>query len=394
MTTSRMLLRRAAAVVLDSPVGTALDALAAPHGIDRFLELLDPLLARDVLRAVVTDVRRDTRETTTLTLRPSRWAGHLAGQFVEVGIELDGRRQTRCYSISSSAHRDDGQFQITVKADPEGLVSPQLVDCTGRGSVVTVSAPMGDFVLPGAPGSRPERVLLVSGGSGITPVLSMLRTLVDEDAATEVTFLHYARSVADVAFVDELVELDRRRPDIRVVIVLTGTDRPSGSLAPRVAHQGVPQLVGHLCAEHVDAVLDDPTDVPTFVCGPAGLLDAATDLWGRAGLSGQLHLERFGPVDRVVTAADAVGGTITLSSSRQAIVDDGRTILEQAEAAGLTPRSGCRMGICHTCITPLAAGQVRDVRDGRLSPVARPGCDPQDVQVCVSVPVGDVTLDL
>ncbi len=385
---TRPLLRRAAAAVLDSPVGTALDALAAPHGIDRYLELVDPLLVRDSGRAVVTDVRRETPDTTTLTLRPNRWAGHMAGQFVEVGVELDGRRQTRCYSVSSSAHRGDGQFTITVKADPQGLVSPHLVDRIGRGTVVSISAPMGDFTLPGTMGDRPERLLLVSGGSGITPVLSMLRTLVDEDAPTDVTFLHYARTPRDLAFVDELWELHTRRDNVHVVVVMTGQNE--GAPMPF----GGPVLTGHLEASHIDAVLGDLSGVPVFVCGPASLLDAATDLWERAGLPELLHLERFQPVARVVTAADAIGGTITLTASQQAIVDDGRTILEQAEAAGLTPRAGCRMGICHTCITPLAAGQVRDVRDGRLSPVAQPGCDPQDVQLCVSVPVGDVTFNL
>ncbi len=376
-------LRRAATAVLQSPVGDLLDRLASPHGIDRYLELVDPLLARDVDRAVVTDVRRETSDTTTITLKPARWSGHRAGQFIEVGVEVDGRRLSRCYSISSSEHRADGRFTITVKRDPSGLVSPYLVDEIGRGAVVTISAPMGEFVLPQ---QRPERILLVSGGSGITPVLSMLRTLVDEGAATDVTFLHYARTVSDLAFIDELWELHSRFGNVRVVVVLTGETAASIPL-------GGPELHGHLDASHLDALHADVSDLPVFVCGPLGLLDAATDLWDEAGLADQLHLERFQPVARVVTAADAIGGTITLTGADRKIVDDGRTILEQAEAAGLSPQSGCRMGICHTCIKPLATGQVRDVRDGRLSDVAQPGCDPQDVQLCVSVPVGDVTLN-
>ncbi|HEX9889172.1 MAG TPA: FAD-binding oxidoreductase [Nitriliruptorales bacterium] len=357
-----------------SVVRSILERLAGPHGLDRYLELVDPLLVRGEDRAVVTDVRRETADTTTLTLRPNRWAGHAAGQYVRVSVEIDGRRHARCYSVSSSQHRDDGRLTITVKADPQGLVSPYLARHARPGLVVGLSEADGDFVLPAV---RPDRLLLISGGSGITPVGSILRTLADEDADTDVTLLHYAPTADDVAFRDELRELHTRRDNVRVVIVLTRD--PAGSdLA----------LTGHLTARHVDAVLDDPTDVPTYVCGPVGLVDGATRLWSDAGLADLLHIERFQPAAPAEVDGDATG-TITLTASRRRVANDGRPLLAQIEAAGLSPQAGCRMGICHTCIKPKLVGRVRDVRDGRVS-----SCDPEDIQICINAPVGDVTLEI
>ncbi len=365
--------RRVAGRILRSRIGDVLDSLVGPHGLDRYLELVDPLLARDVDRAVVTDVRRETPDTTTLTLRPNRWDGHLPGQWVEIAVEVDGRRQVRCYSISSSPHRGDGQFTITVKADPGGLVSPHLAHRIGRGSVVEISAAQGEFVLP-AP--RPDRVLLISGGSGVTPVTSMLRALADEDADTGVTWLHYARTARDVAFADELRDLHGRRRNVRVVTVLTRD--PEGSDLG---------LRGHLDQSHLDA-LGDLAGVPAWVCGPASLIEAATDLWARRGESHLLHVERF-QLAPLETDPDAAGGTVTFADSHVVVDSDGTTLLDQAEAAGLQPQYGCRMGICHTCVRPKLAGRVRDVRDGRIS-----SCDPEKIQLCISAPVGDVTVDL
>lgn len=375
-------LRRAAGTLLRSPLGSVLESLTAPHGVDRYLELLDPMLARDTRRAIVTAVHRETADTTTLTLRPRRWDGHVAGQYVQVGVEVDGRRHVRCYSVSSSEHRDDGQLTITVHADPNGRVSPFLVHEARPGLVVDVSPAQGDFTLPRR---RLDRVLLVSGGSGITPVMSILRTLVDEGAPTHITFLHYARTAADVAFADELRDLHACLPNVDVEIVTT---REAGT-----AGRG---LTGHLGPDHLDAVLGGSTNattaLPTFVCGPASLIADATTLWDQAGHAEDLHVERF-QLTPATTDADAdtatPTGTVGFARSRTTVANDGRTLLEQAEAAGLTPQAGCRMGICHTCIAPKVSGRVRDVRDGRIS-----GCDPEDVQICISAPVGDVELDL
>lgn len=370
---TRSAARRIAGAVLRSPVGALLDSLAYPHGTDRYLELLDPLLARDTTRAVITDIERETIDTATITLRPNRWDGHRAGQYVQVTAEVDGRRQTRCFSISSSAHRGDGLLTITVKVNPDGVVSRFLANRATPGTVVELTAAEGEFVLPRR---LPDRLLLISGGSGITPVMSMLRTLADEHAPTEVTFLHYARTARDLIFAEELRDLDARMPNLHLVTVFT-----------REPQAGSHGLTGHLDPSHLEAVAADLDGVPAYVCGPAPLIEAATALWQQRGLDDLLHVERF--VLTPMTAAADATGTVVFADSNTTVDNDGRTLLDQAEAAGLTPQAGCRMGICHTCIRPKIAGQVRDVRDGRLS-----SCDPEQVQICISAPVGDVTIDL
>jgi stearoyl-CoA 9-desaturase NADPH oxidoreductase len=367
--------RRIAGAVLRSPVGALLDGLAYPHGTDRYLELLDPLLARDTTRAVITDIQRETIDTATITLRPNRCDGHRAGQYVQVTAEVDGRRHTRCFSISSSAHRRDGLITITVKVNPGGIVSRYLANQATPGVVVELSPAEGEFVLPRR---LPDRLLLISGGSGITPVMSMLRTLADEHAPTEITFLHYARTPRDLAFADELRELDARMPNLHLAIVCT-----------REPDAGSHGLSGHLDATHLDAVTADLEGVPTYVCGPVPLIEAAEALWQQRDRDDLLHVERFVLAPITPASTEDATGKIVFADSNTTVDNDGTTLLQQAEAAGLTPVAGCRMGICHTCIRPKLVGQVRDVRDGRLS-----SCDPEQVQICISAPVGDVTIDL
>ena len=168
---SRGLSRR----LLGSPL---LEALAAPHGVDRYLELIRPSWSLHATRAEVVDVRRQTSDSVTLTLRPNEnWQGFSTGQFVRLTVEIDGVRHTRCYSPACSEHAAGGALELTVSTHPEGKVSRYLRDHARPGMVVGLTPADGDFVLPDA---RPEHLLLISGGSGITPVMSMLRTLCDE----------------------------------------------------------------------------------------------------------------------------------------------------------------------------------------------------------------------
>lgn len=349
-------------------------ALTAPHGPGRYLEAISPAWTLDERRAVVTKVRRETDHALTLTLRPGRWDGHRAGQHVVLGIEIDGVKQRRPYTITSSEHRADGLLTVTVARHPEGRVSRALHARARAGLVVELSPATGDVVLPA---SRPERLLLVSGGSGITPTLAIVRTLLDERHAGEVHVLHYATTRADTIAAAGLASLAKSHRGLDVTIVHT-----------REAGDG--PLAGHFTEAHLAHVLGDDAAAPrtTHVCGPLALVDAVTDLSDRGLLAGDLLVETFVPRPRPTPTA-ATGGAVRCATSGTTLVDDGRTILEQAEAAGLTPVAGCRMGICHTCVLPKRDGTVRDVRDGRLS-----GPEVDEIQICVTAPVGDVTLDL
>lgn len=356
--------------LINSPLA---QALTWPHGVDRYLELLDPLLAAGETRARMVAVHRETADCCTLVLKPNaRWAGFEPGQHVQVGVELDGVRRTRCFSVSSSAKRADGFITLTVKAQADGFVSRHLIEAARMGDVISLSAASGEFVLPKA---RSDRLLLISGGSGITPVMSMLRSLLDEQYAGEIVFLHYARTRADAIFADELTAIAQAHANVRVVTSYTREKGPKNS-----------EWSGHFSAQHPQGLCADYAQWPTFACGPAPLIESVQAHWKEVGAEGNLKVEYFQPPVRQNKAS---GGEVRFAHSERLAIDNGATLLEQAEAAGLNPEYGCRMGICHTCTCKKTAGQVRNLLTGELSENGE-----QDIQPCISVPVGDVTLNL
>ncbi len=329
------------------------DLLVGPHGIDRYLELLRPEATIRDARAKVTAVTRQTPRSVTLTLAPnSAWRGFTAGQFVRVGVEIDGVRRTRTYSPSCSQHAASG-LELTVTAHPDGLVSNHLVRRAQPGMLLHLGTAQGDFVLPRP---RPERLVLISGGSGITPVLSMLRTLRDESYDGELTFIHYARTREDWLYRAEVESM----PDVH-----------SSFLATR---QGGPRLDEATLCGHSDALL--------AVCGPPSLIETAR------ALHGNVLAETFTPPSLETSGAAACGQLRFINSQKSIAIGQG-SLLEQAEAAGLSPEYGCRMGICHTCTCRKSAGAVKNLLTGEVSVE-----EDEDIQLCISVPAGDVALQI
>jgi ferredoxin-NADP reductase len=352
--------------LLGSPV---VDLLLGPHGVDRYLELISPTLTVADARAEVVAVRRQTARSVTLTLRPNRaWTGFEAGQYVAVGIEIEGVRRTRTYSPASSAHRGR-ELELTVTEHAGGLVSGHLLRSARTGSVVHLTGAQGTFTLPSP---RPERIVLISGGSGITPVLSMLRTLVDEGHDGEIAFLHFARTEAHWLYEPEVRALAARHPRLRPAYRTTRGSEPQ-----------------RLEASLLRALVGDAAGATAAVCGPPSLVDAAPRVWTEVGGDpGRLLTETFTP-PRVLVTGDAATGTLHfLRSDRTAEIGEG-TLLDQAEAAGLAPAFGCRMGICHKCTCRKAAGAVRNLRTGAVSDEEN-----EDIQLCISAPAGDVALDI
>jgi ferredoxin-NADP reductase len=340
------------------------DLLVGPHGIDRYLELIRPDITVRDARARVLDVRHQTERSVTLTLRPnSAWSGFDAGQFIRVGVEVDGVRRTRTYSPACSERSSDGLLELTVTAHPSGLVSQHLLGRVRAGTILHLGEAQGDFVLPRP---RPRRLVLISGGSGITPVLSMLRTLVDENHDGEIGFVHYARTAADWLYASEVRELAARHPNLAVDYVAT---REGG---------------GHLTRRSIERVAGSLTGVHAAVCGPPSLIEAVRRVWPDPAL---VLSESFTPPALKVGAT--ADGTLHFVRSGQSVTIGSGTLLEQAEAVGLSPEFGCRMGICHTCTCRKSAGAIRDLRTGEVS-----GEEDEDIQLCVSVPAGDVVLEI
>lgn len=334
------------------------DLLTGPHGVDRYTELVSPTWTQGDARARVIAVRRSTPRSVTLLLEPNdAFGGFRAGQHINLSVDIDGRRRTRCYSPANA----EGQrlIELTIGRHEGGLVSEHLYRNARPGMIVGLEKVGGDFVLPD---TLPRRILLVSGGSGITPVMSMLRTLIADGYDGEVAFVHYARSRDEACYHDELAGT----PNVRV---LHGYTRG-----------GDGDLQGYFGAEHLRAAMPDPDAV--YVCGPPALVAAVREQCPEA------ISESFVPPVFTVPA-DPSGGQVSFLGSTVSVVDDGRTLLEQAEAAGLQPVSGCRMGICHSCTCRKTGGAVRNLITGAISTA-----DSEDIQICVSVPVGDVEIDL
>ena len=349
-----------------------LDLLAGPPGVDGYLEQVRPTWAVRDCRAEITSVRRLTPDSITLGLRTNlAWEGFRAGQFVNLAVEIDGAWRSRCYSPSSVAGAGR-ELEVTVKAHPEGLVSNHLIEHAREGMVVGLSQADGDFALPDI---RPERIVLVSGGSGITPVMSMLRTLCSEGHRGPVAFLHYAPDAERTIYRDQLDRLALRNANIRIA--------RSYTRAPETG-----ELDGHFDLGHVRRLEPELERAEVFACGPPALLDAVRETWAEMGLEGRLHVESFVP-PTLAPASGVAEGQLHFAGADVRVENSGASVLEQAEAAGLTPEHGCRMGICHTCSCRKTAGTVKNLSTGEVSTT-----DEEDIQICVSAPVGDVVVEI
>jgi ferredoxin-NADP reductase len=330
-----------------------------------YLDLVDPLRSGADLRGRVEAVVPETRDAATLVIRPGRgWRDHVPGQYVRIGVDVDGVRQWRAYSITSVLGRPDGCFTITVKAIPDGKVSNHLVRRMRPGTVIQLDQATGEFVLPE---QRPAKALFVTAGSGITPVMGMLRNRAHDDA-TDVVLVHSAPTADDVVFGAELRQM---AADGRIRLVEQHTD----------TH-------GMLDAEGLATLVPDLHERLTWACGPVGMLEALEEHWASSGLADRLYTERFRP--RVLVTGE--GGTVSFAKTGSTVEADGATpILDAAENAGVLMPSGCRMGICYGCVLPLREGAVRDLRNGEIT-TAAPG-DGVLIQTCVSAAAGACDID-
>jgi ferredoxin-NADP reductase len=330
-----------------------------------YVDLVDPLRSSNGLRGRVVEVRPETRDAVTVVIRPGRgWQPHLPGQYVRIGVDVDGVRQWRTYSLTSEVPRPDRCIAITVKAIPGGTVSGYLVRKAQPGLVVQLDQAMGEFVLPS---TRPAKVLFVTAGSGITPVMGMLRNAVHE--LEDVVVVHTAPVPAEVVFGGELRAL-AAEGRIRLV------ERHS-------------RLEGRLDVDSLTAAVPDLAERETWACGPTELLDSLEAHWTGLGIADRLHVERFRP-PAIVTATAAPR---PFSRSGVTVESDGATpLLESGEAAGVLMPSGCRMGICFGCVVPLRSGAVRDLRDGAVTTAAEG--DGVLVQTCVSAAAGECDIEL
>jgi stearoyl-CoA 9-desaturase NADPH oxidoreductase len=337
---------------------------------DDYLHLLNPLWSARELRGKVVEVIPESRDTATLVIKPG-WGWNIKyqpGQYVGIGVHIDGKWHWRSYSVSSTpegsgvSHRER-QLTITVKAMPEGFLSEHLVRGLDAGTIIRLALPQGEFVLPDPP---PPKILFWTGGSGITPVMSMLRTLHRRDAMPDVVHIHSSPTMDSAIFRKERLALADRHRGLRMIENFDDRD-------------------GILDVERLTDVCPDWLSREAWVCGPPPMLVAAETHWAEARLGKKLHLERFS----AVLGTSAEGGRVTFAASgKDTDADGATTLLEAGEAAGIQMPFGCRMGICHTCIVPLQKGVVKDLRNGTEYQ------ESAGVQTCVTAAAGDCVLEI
>ncbi len=354
------------------------EAATTPYLPADFLDLFAPLRSGADLRGRIEEVHPETADAATIVIRPGAdWAGHVPGQYLRIGIDVDGVRQWRAYSLTHGPRRD-GRISITVKAVPDGLVSNHLVHRAAPGTLVHLEQAAGEFVLPPAGG----KFLMVTAGSGITPVIGMLRNLFPStddgvlqparSAVHDIVVVHVAPSHPDSIFIRDLEALDAA---------------------------GAIRLVARYDDEHGVLDVDDLADlVPdlsertTLACGPAGLLAALAAHHEVAGITLTTEQFRTARVEPALVNG-ASGGTVSFSSGTVLDLDGATPILDAAEDAGVLMPSGCRMGICMGCVLPMREGSVRDLRNGAITTAVPGETGAIKVQTCISAAAGPCHID-
>lgn len=346
------------------------ESIVRLSAVEDSLRALHPMLSLTDVRARVVRIVDETVDTKTFVLQPNAlWQGRLgaqAGQFVQLRLEIDGRRVERIYSLSS---RPGARLiAITVKRQTGGLASPHLHDHVKVGDVLTISQADGEFVLPA---QLPAKLLLLSAGSGITPVMAMLRDLQARHYQGDVVFLHVCRNPAELIFATALQAAADSYPELSLLLHF---DDSAGRFTPEALQLAVP----------------DVGERATWMCGPSGFMDAVHRHWRTQGLTTPLHSERFVAIPMLPTTSPGTQVTVMLAHSGAHFVTSGTApLLMQAEAAGLSPKHGCRIGICRSCQCTKKSGTVENLQTGEISSTPN-----EQIRLCISVARTDLALDL
>jgi stearoyl-CoA 9-desaturase NADPH oxidoreductase len=343
----------------------AVRSLFTPLLPDDYLELINPLWSTQELRGRVERLERQTEDAVTIVIKPGAdWDRHQPGQYLRIGVIVDGVHHWRAYSITSEP--SDDYICITPKLVKEGKVSPHLTTKLRPGAIIRLGGVEGDFKLPDP---RPDKPLFISAGSGVTPIMSMVRALDQEDKLDDAVLVHSARNRDDVIFGSFLEGLGERQGGFKLHLRLT-------------------EEQDRIKPEDLEEICPDWRERETFLSGPTEMLDAMEEYWEKEGDCERLHMERFQP--KVGFSEEGEGGEIKfLASDCTTEADGGTPILVAGEEAGLDLPYGCREGICHTCTGTLCSGQVRDLRNGNVY-----GTEGEMIRVCISAPEGPVEVDL
>lgn len=360
------------------------------------IQVIAPQWTTDAYRARVVAIRDEIPGMYSLILKPKTtlldryWPMFEAGQFIELLIEKEGRRLSRCFSISSSPayYEKTGRIELSIRIQEKGRVTPWLYDQLSTGDVVNISRAQGEFLLPpnfpndlvskshsADISSAPQKYLFIAGGSGITPFRSMLQqqALLNSSATpADIHLLYYSRDSQHIAFQQELEALQQAHRNITISFIDSNS-------------------AGFICAQHLRTYCSDYYQRDVFICGPSPMIQQARTVLQQLEVSSQkIHFEFFGAAPLALEKSET--GVVLFQSSHKTSVTKEETIstlLEQAEREGVSAVSGCRIGVCHQCICKKKSGIVFNTRTQEYS-----DSGVEDIQLCISVAQGDVVLDL
>lgn len=352
----------------EGPLSRLLEAFTTPLTPVDYVTLVNPLRGREVRGQITSIEKHKDFLSLTLTPGPGMPRTFHAGQFIGLGLQIDGRWRWRCYSLTNAPRRRGRSLTVSIKPVPGGVFTEHIADKAEIGQVIRLTAPGGDFYLPQP---VPQKLLFLTAGAGITPVMSMIRWLKQEFPANadpadtsvapfpDVVHIHSERAARPAEpYGEELTALDSSVPNYRLISWDT-TQK------------------GRLTVETLKDLVPDATSRQFYACGPTQMLDTFQEAFP------EMRSEKF----FIEVDGEDHGGEIRFSRLGSSTTSTGSTtILEAAEAAGVNLMHGCRMGICRTCVTPIEDGAAVDLRDGQTY---GPG---EQIRTCCAVPSGTLTI--
>ncbi len=287
---------------------------------------------------------------------------YLPGQFLSLTVRQDDKPARRSYTIASSPTQRD-YVEITVKRVEQGVVTGHLHDKVKEGDRLEVAAPFGSFTFTGR---EADSIVLIGGGVGLTPLMTVIRYLTDHGWPKDIFLLYSCRTSRDFIFRQELEYLQRRYANLHVVASMTraaGTEwmGPTGRLTKELIAQNVPNIAARR----------------VHLCGPPPMMDAVKPILSELGVpTEQVKTESFTlargkpePERQVLETKPAPAATVNFAKSgKSAPLPPDRTILEVAEGIGVEIPNVCRVGVCGVCKTKLLSGSVTMAVQDALTP--------------------------
>jgi ferredoxin-NADP reductase len=334
------------------------------------IQPLFPLWSANDYRAEVKKVRSESQNCYTLVLKPTKqWPGFQPGQYVELQVIKNGAKVSRCFSISSAPEQfaQFGTIELTIRAQDKGRITPWLKQALTETSAVGLSAAQGDFIIK----DRSRPILMIAGGSGITPFRSYLTSQSMIAPTQKASLLYYTRNQNEHLFSQELNSISYCNKNINTHFISTAE-------------------MGHFSLKQMKKQCPNYLDYDIYICGPNSMIKEVNNVLLDAKVNEKnIYIERFGPAPVDFSKLDKAG-TVNFSQSRKsAELGSHTSLLALAENIGLQPESGCRMGICHKCSCRKKSGVVYNTLTNSYSDTGQ-----EDIQLCVSVPVGEVIIEL